>query len=94
VVYSCTVQAVAGLYLKIIKNKIIIMRISLPLLSKSTEVKNRKEYDMKMLAVTVSLGAALLVTMTAPSYAAGGDAILKRVAPVAITPMVQRKKRR
>jgi len=33
---------------------------------------------MKLLAVTVSLGAALLVTMTAPSYAAGGDAIFKK----------------
>ena len=33
---------------------------------------------MKLLAVTVSLGAALLVMMTAPSYAAGGDAIFKK----------------
>ncbi|OGS98548.1 MAG: hypothetical protein A3F73_07930 [Gallionellales bacterium RIFCSPLOWO2_12_FULL_59_22] len=33
---------------------------------------------MRLLAVTVSLGAALLVTMTAPSYAAGGDAIFKK----------------
>ena len=33
---------------------------------------------MKLLAVTVSLGAALLVTMTAPSYAGGGDAIFKK----------------
>ena len=33
---------------------------------------------MKLLGVTVSLGAALLVTMTAPSYAAGGDAIFKK----------------
>lgn len=32
---------------------------------------------MRLLAVTVSLGAALLVT-TAPSYAAGGDAIFKK----------------
>src|SRR3990167_7407702 len=33
---------------------------------------------MKLLAVTVSLGAAMLVMMTAPSYAAGGDAIFKK----------------
>lgn len=33
---------------------------------------------MKLLAVTVSIGAALLVTMTAPSYAGGGDAIFKK----------------
>ena len=33
---------------------------------------------MKLLAVTVSLGAALLVMTTAPSYAAGGDAIFKK----------------
>jgi mono/diheme cytochrome c family protein len=33
---------------------------------------------MRLLAVTVSLGAALLVTTTAPSYAAGGDAIFKK----------------
>ena len=33
---------------------------------------------MKLLAVTVSLGAALLFMMTAPSYAAGGDAIFKK----------------
>ena len=37
-----------------------------------------KEYDMRLLAVSVSLGAALLVMMTAPSYAAGGDAIFKK----------------
>jgi len=33
---------------------------------------------MRLLAVTVSIGAALLVMMTAPSYAAGGDAIFKK----------------
>ncbi len=33
---------------------------------------------MRLLAVTVSLGAALLVMTTAPSYAAGGDAIFKK----------------
>jgi len=33
---------------------------------------------MRLLAVTVSLGAALLVTTTAPSYAAGGDVIFKK----------------
>ena len=33
---------------------------------------------MRLLAVTVSVGAALLVMMTAPSYAAGGDAIFKK----------------
>ena len=33
---------------------------------------------MKLLAVTVSLGAALLVMTTAPSFAAGGDAIFKK----------------
>ena len=33
---------------------------------------------MRLLAVTVSLGAALLVMATAPSYAAGGDAIFKK----------------
>lgn len=33
---------------------------------------------MRLLAITVSLGTALLVTMTAPSYAAGGDAIFKK----------------
>src|SRR3990172_12288794 len=33
---------------------------------------------MRFLAVTVSLGAALLVMTTAPSYAAGGDAIFKK----------------
>lgn len=33
---------------------------------------------MKLLAVTVSIGAALLVMTTAPSYAAGGDAIFKK----------------
>jgi len=33
---------------------------------------------MRLLAVTVSLGAALLVMATATSYAAGGDAIFKK----------------
>ena len=33
---------------------------------------------MRLLAVTVSIGAVLLVMMTAPSYAAGGDAIFKK----------------
>jgi len=33
---------------------------------------------MRKLAVTFSIGAALLVMMTAPSYAAGGDAIFKK----------------
>ncbi|OGT29532.1 MAG: hypothetical protein A2W28_07125 [Gammaproteobacteria bacterium RBG_16_51_14] len=33
---------------------------------------------MRFLAVTVSLGAALLVMAAAPSYAAGGDAIFKK----------------
>jgi len=33
---------------------------------------------MRLLAVTVSLGAALLVMASAPSYAAGGDAIFKK----------------
>ena len=33
---------------------------------------------MRLLAVTVSLGAALLVMTTASSYAAGGDAIFKK----------------
>lgn len=33
---------------------------------------------MRLLAITVSLGTALLVMMTAPSYAAGGDAIFKK----------------
>lgn len=33
---------------------------------------------MKLLAVTVSIGAAMLVMATAPSYAAGGDAIFKK----------------
>ena len=33
---------------------------------------------MRLLAVTVSVGAALLVMMTGPSYAAGGDAIFKK----------------
>ena len=33
---------------------------------------------MKLLAVTVSIGAALLVMTSAPSYAAGGDAIFKK----------------
>jgi mono/diheme cytochrome c family protein len=33
---------------------------------------------MKLLAVTVSIGAAMLVMTTAPSYAAGGDAIFKK----------------
>jgi len=33
---------------------------------------------MRLLAVTVTIGAALLVMMTAPSYAAGGDAIFKK----------------
>ena len=33
---------------------------------------------MRLLAATVSLGAALLVMTTAPSYAAGGDAIFKK----------------
>jgi len=33
---------------------------------------------MRLLAVTVSIGAALLVMTTAPSYAAGGDAIFKK----------------
>ncbi|MDO8291443.1 MAG: c-type cytochrome [Gallionella sp.] len=33
---------------------------------------------MRLLAVTVSLGAALLVMTAAPSYAAGGDAIFKK----------------
>ncbi|MDH4234630.1 MAG: c-type cytochrome [Gallionella sp.] len=33
---------------------------------------------MRLLAVTVSLGTALLFMTTAPSYAAGGDAIFKK----------------
>lgn len=33
---------------------------------------------MRLLAVTVSIGAALLVATAAPSYAAGGDAIFKK----------------
>jgi mono/diheme cytochrome c family protein len=33
---------------------------------------------MRLLAVTVSIGAALLFITTAPSYAAGGDAIFKK----------------
>ena len=33
---------------------------------------------MRLLAVTVSIGAALLVMTAAPSYAAGGDAIFKK----------------
>lgn len=33
---------------------------------------------MRLLAVTISLGAALLFVATAPSYAAGGDAIFKK----------------
>jgi len=48
---------------------------------------------MKLLAVTVSLGAALLVMMTAPSYAAGGDAIFKKSCASCITLTARRRKR-